>query len=82
MALSPLTPLYTDSISVIPYVTGSVVATFLLATAYRRILTPHTGDVELWSAAKYALLVSAFVVLLGLSEFLRVVFVETVGGVF
>jgi len=82
VGLSPLTPLYTDSISVVPYVTGSSVATILLATAYRRTLTPHTAEVELWSAAKYALLVSAFVFLLGLSEFLRVVFLETVGGTF
>lgn len=67
VVISPILSVYVDSSSLVPYIVGVIVSTFLLALAYRHTLVPTQQILSKWIRPLLfvSVLVGAFFILLG-----------------
>lgn len=71
VGISPITPGYANTETLVPYITGSVIATLLLIFSYKNTFSPRLSENLCRSKLFFGMMAIVFVFLLGFAQFVR-----------
>ncbi len=71
ISISPMLPIYNGTVSLMPYIIGSIIASLVLYIAYRAAFSPRLSVVQFRPKWFYIMAIAIFILILVFAEFVR-----------